>query len=201
MKWHLRRARGADSTWAVFGVCLLGLLSSSLLWGQQTLYNGIVLPSAWPPTNQPTQLYQLPPYITAPPSIIPINIGRQLFVDDFLIQSTTLTRTAHRPSMYASDPVLAPGGFDTNNSAFPYSDSVWFDPADNLYKLWYYGGTTQGISYAYSADGLVWVKPSIPDAAVPNTNIVLTLGYRDSTTVWMDLNDPNPSHKFKAFTY
>jgi hypothetical protein len=59
---------------------------------QQTLYNGIVLPPTWPPVQTPTQTFQVPTYITNPPSVIPIDVGRQLFVDDFLIQQTTMTR-------------------------------------------------------------------------------------------------------------
>ena len=34
-----------------------------------------------------------PPYLKSPPAVIPIDVGRQLFVDDFLIEQTTLTRT------------------------------------------------------------------------------------------------------------
>ena len=35
---------------------------------------------------------ELPPYLVSPPAVIPIDVGRQLFVDDFLIEQTTLTR-------------------------------------------------------------------------------------------------------------
>src|SRR5437764_1504255 len=60
----------------------------------QTLYNGIRLPEPWPPrprslTREPV----LPPYLRTPPAVIPINVGRQLFVDDFLVETTTLRRT------------------------------------------------------------------------------------------------------------
>ncbi len=181
-------------------ICLVAASLCAALSAQQTLYNGIVLPDTWPPLRSPTQAYQIPPYITSPPSVIPIDLGRQLFVDDFLIQATTLQRTPHRPAMHPSNPVLTVGGTDTGGFAMPYSDGAWFDPADNLYKMWYLGGTGLGISYAYSADGINWVKPSIPDAAVPNSNIVVSLGYRDSATVWMDLAD-DPSRKFKAFVF
>src|SRR6185295_12919657 len=56
----------------------------------ETLYNGIVLPREWPPhlSDFPTSVEKgpvTPPYLTSPPSIIPIDLGRQLFVDDFLI--------------------------------------------------------------------------------------------------------------------
>ena len=64
----------------------------------ETLHNGIVLPDEWPPNrttfpnNDP-----IPPYLKQPPTVIPIDVGRQLFFDDFLIESTDMTRTHHRP--------------------------------------------------------------------------------------------------------
>ncbi len=132
--------------------------------------------------------------------MIPIDVGRQLFVDDFLIESSSLVRNPHRPVMYSNNPVLSPGSRDTAHLAMPYSDGVWYDPADKTFKMWYFCGYGNMICYAYSTDGKNWVEPSIPDAAVPNTNQVLQIGgQRDSDTIWMDLEDPNPSHKFKAF--
>src|SRR5579872_4196304 len=73
--------------------------------GGQVLYNGIVMPQQWPPLAVPGQNYQLPTYITNPPAVIPIDVGRQLFVDDFLIQQTTMTRTAHQPVKYSLNPI------------------------------------------------------------------------------------------------
>src|SRR5579871_1566595 len=72
--------------------------------GGQTLYNGITLPAQWPQSQSPSQNDPTPTYITNPPSVIPIDLGRQLFVDDFLIQQTTMTRTQHTPVMYPGNP-------------------------------------------------------------------------------------------------
>src|SRR5262249_57105177 len=53
---------------------------------EETLYNGIRLASPWPPRGRKVTLDPMPvPYLTAPPAVIPIDVGRQLFVDDFLI--------------------------------------------------------------------------------------------------------------------
>jgi hypothetical protein len=176
------------------------ILGSFRVFGPTTLYNGITLPAAWPPTRTPTQESHVPPYVFNPPAVIPIGLGRQLFVDDFLIQQTTLMRTAHRPVMYPNNPVLSPGGPDLKGVAFPYSDGVWYDPADHLFKMWYLGSYGNMVSYAYSTDGKSWIKPSLPDAVVPGTNTVLQIGgQRDSDTIWMDLDDPDPARKFKAF--
>jgi len=170
------------------------------VFSQTTLYNGIRLPDQWPPRRDPTQVSAAPWYLETRPAVIPIDIGRQLFVDDFLIQRTSLIRTAHRPVVYADSPVLSPGGPDLKGLAFPYSDGVWYDPADRIFKMWYLGSYGNMISYAYSSDGKHWIKPPLPTAVIPQTNTVLQIGGgRDSATVWMDLEDRNPARKFKAF--
>ncbi len=169
----------------------------------ETLYNGLTLPAGWLAPRAPTQEYRRPDYLVSPPAVIPIDLGRQLFVDDFLIEDTTLVRTPHRASMFAGNPILRPFQFpDLNPWAFPYSDGVWFDPADRLFKMWYMGGTGAQLSYAYSTDGKNWTRPVLPSAIPAGTNRVLDLGGgRDSNTIWMDLEDPDPSRKFKAFPY
>ena len=64
-----------------------------------TLYNGIRLGRPWPPDwryadEHPTR----PPYLADRPAVVPIDVGRQLFVDDFLIEETTMRRSSSRPS-------------------------------------------------------------------------------------------------------
>ena len=60
----------------------------------ETLYNGITLASPWPPRQRfPDEHLVTPPYLADPPAVIPIDVGRQLFVDDFLIEETTMWRT------------------------------------------------------------------------------------------------------------
>ena len=71
-------------------------------WSQNTggevLYNGIVLPTPWPPRRRSiTTIPERAPYLASPPDVIKIDIGRQLFVDDFLIERTTLQRVFHQP--------------------------------------------------------------------------------------------------------
>jgi hypothetical protein len=104
-------------------ICL-SLLSASAYTalaqsGGQPLYNGITLPQQWPPSGTATQVYPTPSYITNPPLVIPIDVGRQLFVDDFLIQQTSMARTQHQPVMYPLNPILSPGPFDTAGEAIP----------------------------------------------------------------------------------
>jgi hypothetical protein len=105
--------------------------------------------------------------------------------------------------MYEGNPVLKPGIWpDERGFAMPYSDGVWFDPADQLFKMWYYGGVRNGSSYAYSVDGKAWIRPSLEDATTRRTNrVVVYGGGRDSTTIWLDLEEERVSRRYKAFAY
>jgi len=77
---------------------------------EEVLPNGIVLQKPWPPRRgEPTrEPLAAPPYLTSPPAVIPIDLGRQLLVDDFLVEHTTLTRTYHRAQYHPASPVLRP---------------------------------------------------------------------------------------------
>ena len=165
------------------------------------LYNGIEQPSQWPPGYGPLEPEPMPvPYLVDPPELIPIDVGRQLFVDDFLIEHTTLRRTFHRPEYHPDCPVIAPDQpwecKDSSPMAAVFSDGVWYDPSDELFKMWYCGGDRQLVCYATSKDGIQWEKPSLD--IVPGTNILLD-GRRDSNTVWLDHEAKDPSERFKMF--
>lgn len=177
----------------------------------ETLYNGIVLPDAWPPeldklTREPMDV----PYLKNPPAVIRIDVGRQLFVDDFLIEETTLKRTYHQPEYHPANPILKPDKpwerADTSQAAAPFSDGVFYDPRDKLFKMWYMGSYLASTCLAVSRDGIVWDKPSFD--VRPGTNEVVSHRnttpardgrYRDSSTVWLDHTDNDPSRRFKMF--
>lgn len=56
----------------------------------ETLYNGITLGDKWPPQAEKLTRQPMPvPYLENPPEVILIDVGRQLFVDDFLIEHRT----------------------------------------------------------------------------------------------------------------
>ena len=85
------------------------------------------------------------PWIQKSPHVIPIDLGRQLFVDDFLIESTTLTRVFHKPVKYHDNPVLKPEtGLELGEFgqplACPKDGGVWWDPVDKIFKMWYEAG-------------------------------------------------------------
>src|SRR5262249_38706767 len=152
----------------------------------ELLYNGIRLPSPFPPKIADVPKDPVTPgYLTSPPAVIPIDVGRQLFVDDFLVASTTLKRTHHLPTYHPKNPVLTEG--------MPFSDGIWWDQQDKLFKMWY---LAQGTRYAISKDGLVWEKPQLD--VKKGTNVVQT-SPRDSSTVWFDQEEKDPKRRFKMF--
>jgi len=101
----------------------------------EQLHNGIVLPSPWPPcqANSPAFEPMPVPYLEDPPEVVPIDVGRQLFVDDFLIAETTLEHVFHHAQKYDGNPVLSPETeLETQGvlpAATPKGGGVWWDPA------------------------------------------------------------------------
>src|SRR5205807_1623139 len=140
------------------------------------------------------------PYLRNPPDVIPIDVGRQLFVDDFLIAASTLRRTYHPATYHPATPVLRPDRpweqTGENPTAMVFSDGVWYDPRDRLFKLWYMGGYARSTCYATSRDGIRWDKPTLD--VRPGTNVVEP-GGRDSATVWLDHAEPDPRRRFKLW--
>jgi len=176
----------------------------------QTLYNGIELVRPWPPLRNPRTIDQPfePPYLRHPPAVIPIDLGRQLFVDDFLIEDCSLARQSHRAVYHPRSPVMSPtepweregdARFGPiPRTAMPFSDAVLFDPADGLFKMWYQASYAGRTAYAVSDDGFDWRKPELD--VIPGTNLVLELP-RDSSTVWLDHAATDPDRRFKLAIY
>jgi hypothetical protein len=171
----------------------------------ELLYNGIRLPKQWPPRGvQPENTEPMPtPYLDAPPAIIPIDLGRQLFVDDFLVEKTTLERTFHLAQKYEGNPILKPEtALEThrprNSIACPKDGGVWWDDEEQLWKMWYEAGWIHTICYATSKDGLKWDRPELD--IEPGTNRVLPPQYQcDSWNVVPDYDGDNPEQRYKIF--
>src|SRR4030095_9203075 len=83
-------------------------------------------------------------------------------------------------------------------SAMVFSDGVFFDPADRVFKLWYMAGYQQQTALAISHDGVAWERPSFD--VVRGTNIV-SKAPRDSNTVWLDLNAGDARERYKMASY
>lgn len=172
------------------------------------LYNGIELPAIWPPKVPVSAVLEgmSPFYLASKPDVIDISLGRQLFVDDFLIAHSTVKRVWHQAEYYPANPVFFPEEEWEMTAegavAAPFSDGVWYDESDSKFKMWYMAGgrgyeTGFVTCYAESADGITWTRPSLN--YVKGTNIVLKGLNRDSNTIWIDKTESNPNLRFKMF--
>jgi hypothetical protein len=171
----------------------------------ELLYNGIRLPKVWPPKPSLADRAVPPvPYLQNPPAVIPIDVGRQLFVDDFLIEQTDLKREFHQARRYENNPILQPETALEKKGpvATVFNDGVWFDPQDQLFKMWYHAGWFDGTGYATSKDGLTWTRPNLD--VVPGSNRVLPKeghGERDGDAIWLDLFTTNADERYKMYIY
>lgn len=182
----------------------------SFKMARKLLYNGIKIKKNWPPK------YNVPDsadreisgvlYLKDIPKIIPIDIGRQLFIDEFLIERTTLKRIFHKPIKYQNNPILFPKTKQEINNGHPgvctFSDGVFYDPKDKLFKLYYESGWFSNVAMALSKDGINWERPRLN--IINGTNIVVPLTnnlIRDGVSVWLDQNTKNKNERFKMFYY
>ena len=199
----------------ICAACFAGCVSSSndktVKENGRTLHNGIVLPEQWPPSmiDDGVRCEMSLPYISNKPTVISVNLGRQLFVDDFLIAETDMERVSHKAMFYENNPVLAPDKeweytFERAPYAAPFSDGIWYDESEQKFKMWYLAGAGSMhkhrqsfyTCYAESKDGKHWEKVNMD--IVPGTNIVDTCD-RDAATVWLDKMCPEPEKRFKFF--
>ena len=174
----------------------------------ETLYNGIVLPDQWPPQSMnPGSNAPLPvPYLDNPPATIPVDVGRQLFVDGFLIAETTMERVFHLARKHDANPVLHP---ETDlemgrvkdrivfPAAVPKSGGVWWDSNADRFRMWYEAGWCGALAYAESDDGFHWRRPELD--VVPGTNRIVPELVGDSGSVFIDYETNDPRQRYKMF--
>ncbi len=171
----------------------------------ELLYNGIQLPDEWPPRDVPFERFKegdpapTPPYLLEPPSVIPIDVGRQLFVDDFLIASSTLSRTFHQPEYYEGNPVLKPDmPWETHSRlgpvAMPFSGGVFWDPTEQHFKMWYMAGYGYNGAMAVSQDGMNWERPELGHRGKTN---LIEIPNNELHGVWLDLEEKDPARRYK----
>lgn len=178
---------------------------STLAEDSRILYNGIELPATWPPqggdvlSTEPMKV----PYLADPPKVIPIDVGRQLFVDDFLVEHTDLRRKFHAAEKYAGNPALkastkaelrihedASSRSASGGTVALLHGGAFYDPADGFMKLWFSGGTSLGFETARSRDGFNWERASAPIAKPPTVAPV-------NDCFWLDLGARTPGERLK----
>jgi hypothetical protein len=139
------------------------------------------------------------PYLKNGPRVVPIDLGRQLFIDDFLIESTDLKRRFHQPKYHEKSPVLKPemAWEKSKTAAFaaPFSDGVWFDSKQKMFMMWYRSATGR-TCLALSKDGVEWKRPELD--LEPTSNVVLKSN-RDAATVMLDHQADDEKERFKLF--
>lgn len=142
------------------------------------------------------------------PGSQPIDVGprKQLFLDDYLVASTTnIVRRIHPAEKSKSNPVIR-------------QTEPWEDPFNILYgsvirdgqkyKMWYKSGP--GVSYADSDDGIHWVKPPLDLMPIggAKTNILFRKTselkgsdelpyYHELFGVHKDEREPDPARRYK----
>lgn len=164
------------------------------------LYNGIVLPAQWPTKrsySNDIRKGMTPADYWDKPAVAYATVGRQMFVDDFLIKSTTMRRVYHYPEVY-TQPVLTPDkSWETSANgksqfAAPFSDGVWYDELDGKFKMWYMAAD-DATCYAESTDGITWSKPELD--VYEGTNIVRKGSVRDASSIWVDKSGNGARYK------
>jgi hypothetical protein len=212
-------------------------MCSSVTWQQpecagELLHNGICLPRDWPP-RWPTPNGLPPragnttaPWIDAPPAVINISTGRQLFVDTFLIESMLGLQLLNHAARWEEAAVLGatepweamrsvpnqswPQASRAIGYAQPFSGGVWWDDAHRpraCYRAWYACGSNNpetsassadpgGCCYAESDDGVHFTKPRL---GARGTNVVLEESF-DGNVVWLDHTAVRADERWKMAT-
>lgn len=181
---------------------------------KQVLFNNIELPEDFPPRYSVEILKkgQPVPYLKHPPKVIDITLGRQLFVDDFLISVHTLFFRYHRAVKYPGNPVFSPETvmekYERLPFAAPKDGAVLYDGDAQKYKMWYEAGWLHKLAYAESDDGIHWERPNLhivegTNEIMPQRGIPTAEGFPnnfrpDSTSVVMDA-EANPSERYKLY--
>lgn len=177
----------------------------------EKLYNGIELPDQWPPRfREPSDAVMEVPYLKKKPKVIPIDLGRQLFVDDFLIEKTTLKRTFHQAKKFEGNPVFkAETELEKklNNVVYLGQGGVFYEPKEKLFKMFYTAGWRGPLALATSPDLKTWKRPELglhggnlllPEGAAWSSGARTTAG--TDNALWYDSHASDPKERIKYLT-
>ena len=168
---------------------------------KEKLYNGIELTDEWPPkntshdSNEPMPV----PYLDSAPENIPIDVGRQLFVDDFLVETTDMQRVFHQPDKHPGNPMVSPEKDYEASSVYLVGEPALWDPQNSVFKMWYSPGHwVAPRALLLSEDGIHWRRPELD--VKPRTNIVMPAYERFAIcSVLRDDQENDNARRFKAY--
>ncbi len=146
--------------------------------------------------------------------ILEIGDNTQMFIDDYVISETNMTRTFHQGEK--TEPVFqGTEDYWENDGRYIYG-TVLYDEEEKIYKMWYQSFNGDHLSggdaasamaaYATSEDGVNWTKPALgiinyPESAggetSTNNNMI---GNSHIMSVFIDY-DAEPEQRYKMVTY
>ena len=156
-------------------------------------------------------------------AMIDIGSAKQLFFDDFLIESLTNAKQGLNPAVKVDDnPILRPERPWEGNFMRPFT--VIFDPTDQIFKMWYTASTvtvrlenwkpvpggasglvwdTRGevMCLATSEDGIHWERPSlglVEFDGLTDNNILPEKENLPTAPGFLDLHENDPAKRYKA---
>ena len=170
----------------------------------ETLYNGIRLPAAVAAAadGTPRDAGAAAVPRQSPPAVIPIDVGRQLFVDDFLIEQTTLTRTFHRAEAarrQPGPPARQAAGRRRAGRRWRWSSATASGTTRRTgsSRCGTWAATARPPAYATSEGRHpVGQAGARREARAPTSSSPTP---RDSATVWLDLDETDPKRRYKLF--
>ena len=144
------------------------------------------------------------------PGPVCIDTGRQLFVDDFLVESANGVMRHWNNPVKVEGPLVWPGAgaapkttdgtASTNepvNLTCATDGGLWWDPMRRRFRLWYNADWLGDICYAESKDGIAWEYPDL--GIVPGTNRIFEHDVIDSWCVVPDYAAANPYADWKLY--
>jgi hypothetical protein len=150
----------------------------------------------------------------------PVELGpeRQVFIDDWLVESRSgVRRVLHQP-VKLPEPVLIGDQPWEGWMVYPHgSPCVIYDAAERIYKIWYQAYSIQAgkpgshpkeryvLCYATSRDGLRWERPELGihefNGSSRNNIVIVGNQYWALTNVIKDESDPDPARRYKCLSY
>ena len=150
--------------------------------------------------------------VPTPSDSIPVGRAKQLFIDDWNVESMAgLTRTLHPVRKHPRNPLVVADRPWEGPQVLLYG-AVHRKPDTGKFQMWYlawnsYHAKEQErpteksfICYATSEDGFVWEKPNLglhEYRGSKQNNIVIAYGM-SNTCILYDPRDPDPSRRFKG---